>query len=59
MTNRLGYPKDVVLPKAAARKLKQGQSQWLQCHTTGIVATTWYDIKPIYFLFNAVVAENS
>ncbi|XP_067950472.1 piggyBac transposable element-derived protein 4-like [Watersipora subatra] len=59
MTNRKEYPKQLIATKAEARRLEQGDSKWLQCAKTGIVATRWNDKKPIYFLSNYVRAELS
>lgn len=59
MTNRRGFPKSIVVSKGEGRKLKQGDFKWVQCQTTGIVATRWTDKKPIYFLSNAVVPETN
>ena len=59
MTNRKGFPKQLVKSKAEGRKLKQGDFEWVRCHTTGIVATRWMDKKPIYFLSNGLAPESS
>jgi hypothetical protein len=59
MTNRKQFPKQLVKLGAEARALAQGDSEWLQCHTTGIVATRWTDKKPIYFLSNGLRAEST
>lgn len=58
MTNRQCYPKDLIKTKAEARRLEQGQSEWLQCHNTGMVATRWMDKKPIYFMSNGYRCES-
>ena len=57
MTNRKGYPKEIVKTQAESRALQQGDFQWVQCQNTGIVATRWTDKKPIYFLTNGYRAE--
>ncbi len=53
MTNRTGFPKDLKV----RGKGTQGESEWMQCANTGILATQWCDKKPIYFLSNIHVAE--
>lgn len=59
MTNRKGFPKQLVKTKAEARKLTQGQFEWVQCQKTGLVATRWMDKKAIYFLSNGLMPEAS
>ena len=46
MTNRIGFPKDLKV----TGKGTQGESEWMQCANTGILATRWCDKKPIFFL---------
>ena len=46
MTNRIGFPKDLKV----TGKGMQGESEWMQCANTGILATRWCDKKPIFFL---------
>ena len=53
MTNREGFPKDLKV----TGKGTQGESEWMQCANTGILARWWCDKKPIYFLSNIHVAE--
>ena len=53
MTNRTGFPKDLKV----RGKGTQGESEWMQCANTGILATRWCDKKPIYFLSNIHLAE--
>ena len=57
MTNRKMFPKEIVKSASDARKLEQGNVEWLQCHNTGVVATRWTDKKPIYFVSNGLRAE--
>ena len=53
MTNREGFPKDLKV----TGKGTQGESEWMQCANTDILARWWWDKKPIYFLSNIHVAE--
>ena len=53
MTNRSGFPKNLKKPGRSV----QGELDWMQCATTGILATHWCDKKNIYFLSNHLVAE--
>ena len=53
MTNREGFPKDLKV----TGKGTQGESEWMQCANTGILATRWCNKKPFYFLSNIHVAE--
>ena len=55
MTNRIGFPKDLKV----TGKGTQGESEWMPCANTGILAMRWCpcDKKPIYFLSNIHVAE--
>ena len=53
MTNRKGFPKHLKV----TGKGTQGESEWMQCANTGILATRWCDKKPIYFLSNIHMAE--
>ena len=46
MTNRIGFPKDLKV----TGKGTQGESEWMQCANTGILAMRWCDKKPIFFL---------
>lgn len=59
MTNRKGFPKAIVKSAPEARRLDQGDSEWLQCQTTGITATRWTDKKPIYFVSNLAAPRSS
>ena len=59
MTNRKGFPKDLVKTQKEGKSLPQGEFEWRQCHKTGIVATRWADKKPIYFISNGLRAEAS
>lgn len=55
MTNREHFPKQLIKKESECKI--QGESEWLQCSKTGIVATRWTDKRPIYFLSNAHVAS--
>ena len=55
MTLRECFPKD---PKVTG-KGTQGESEWMQCANTGILATRWCDKKPIYLLSNIHMAERN
>ena len=44
MSNRKYFPKQIIKPRV---------QRAVQCSQTGIVATTWRDRSPIYFLSNA------
>ena len=59
MTNRIGFPRDIVKSGRDARNLAQGSYEWKQCQNTGFIATRWTDKKPIYFLTSGLVAETS
>ena len=59
MTNRKNFPKEIIKSGSDARHLEPGNTEWLQCHNTGIVATRWTDKKPIYFLSNGLVAQSA
>lgn len=39
MTNSKGFSKPLVKSTTEARRLEQGQYEWMQCHNTGITAT--------------------
>ena len=52
MTNMTDFPKDLKLTGKGA----QGESEWMQCAHTGILARWWCDKKPIYFLSNIHMA---
>ena len=54
-TNRIGFPTSLITKKSAVQR---GESKWLQCKNTGIIATMWCDNKPIYFLTTIHVAES-
>ena len=54
MTNRKFFPTQLVKPKSQCKV--PGESEWVQCKKSGIVATRWVDKSPIYFLSNAHVA---
>lgn len=46
MTNRKGFPKELIKNGKDARCLPQWNFEWAQCHETGIVATRWMDKNP-------------
>jgi hypothetical protein len=47
-TNRLGFPKDLVIPKKGGKKLARGDTLWATCATSKISVVCWIDSKPVY-----------
>lgn len=54
MVNR-GFPREIV--PARPRDLNRGDSMWRQDHSTGVLASTWMDKKPIHTLSTIHMAE--
>lgn len=56
MTKVTGFPEELVTRRGEEQ---QGSYEWLQCQTTGILATRWVDKLPVYFVSTGFVQEQT